>query len=102
MFEGAIGIVKSLRLGLVRPYIGAGIELAHVEFESPLDGTSEVITEDGELFGGYGHAGILLQWTPSSYIGVDVRGFEGPTESIADIDYDTDYSQVTLVFGASF
>lgn len=101
--EGSLGFVKSVRVGeRLRPYAGAGIALLHVEYETPLDGTSEVLNDDDERFGGYARAGVLLQWNETSHFGLDFRAFRGASGSIAGIEYDTDYEQFALVFGASF
>ena len=102
LFEASLGLVKSFPLGRVRPYLGAGVSLLHVELETTLGDTSEVLREDDDLFGLYARGGILLQWTPVSHVGIDWRMLRAGQESLADFDYDVDYQQLALVFGASF
>ena len=101
--EGSIGVIKSVRLGeRFRPYLGAGVSIIHVELEVPLGNSSVLLQEDDDFLGVYARAGLLFQWSESSFIGFDVRALEGGSGSITGIDYDTDYVQASLVFGASF
>lgn len=103
LVEGSLGVVKSVLLGeRLRPYVGAGAAVVHVEYETPLDGTSAVLGDEDELFGGYARGGFLFQWTDSSHFGLDYRVFRGGSSSLAGARYDADYAQLALVFGASF
>lgn len=102
MVEGCVGAIASAPLGRVRPYVGAGVSLVHVEFDTTLGATSEVLHADDDLFGGYVHAGLLFEWTEDSHVGVDWRMLRAGEETFADLSYEVDYQQVSLVFGASF
>ena len=96
-------MIKSVRLGeRFRPYLGAGVSIIHVELEVPLGNSSVLLQEDDDFLGVYARAGLLFQWSESSFFGFDVRALEGGSGSITGIDYDTDYVQASLVFGASF
>jgi hypothetical protein len=61
-----------------------------------------VFDDDDVAGGGYAKAGILLQVSRTSHVGLEFRHFEGGEVTLDGTDLATSYDQFVLVFGTSF
>ncbi len=95
-FEASAGLMvpfdfEALRL---RFYVGAGASLFFADVESRTETSSDYDT----TLGGYAKAGVLLRISDATFIGVQVRRFEGAELQFEDFDADPDSDQLSVVF----
>lgn len=101
-FELLVGANLSHQLGRLRPYIGAGVGLLFLDLRA-VDEDVDVLFQDGEgTVGFYAKAGLLLQVTPASHVGLEFRHFEGGDVTLDGTEVGTDNDEVLIVLGSSF
>ncbi|HJM58706.1 MAG TPA: outer membrane beta-barrel protein [Planctomycetota bacterium] len=83
-------------LGVLRPYLGAG--LSYSEGELSVTGFS---TKEGSA-GLYAHGGVLVDVSEEFYVGLDLRTLTMTDADFSAVDLDLDHSQVGFVIGFSF
>ena len=89
-----------VKKSFVRPYLGAGV-LRTIAFVG--SGSDYWIDGDTDSsFGFYGNAGIYFKVGSSFNIGLDGRITRGTSISLAGLDGDVDYAQVSLLLGFSW
>lgn len=84
----------------VRPYVGAGIVRMFAGVGSGSDFWSG--GDNDQTFGYYGNAGIFFKVGDVFNIGFDGRFVRGTSVTIAGIETDVDYDQVSLLLGFSW
>jgi hypothetical protein len=96
------GVVKMFRIPgvMARPYLGAGASLLRVDADF-IDRGERVGGDDWTL-GVYGRVGLLMEFSPDHYAGVDVRHLTGTDVDIQGLTEDADGTIVSVVFGYSF
>ena len=100
-FELSIGVLKSIPLGSLplRPYIGGGGGLLFADIDEEDD---DFVGADDATVGGYLKAGLVLQLSPRTHIGFEVRYFDGGELSLDGLELDSQSTQAALVLGTSF
>jgi hypothetical protein len=99
--EFSVGFVwLPVKRSVVRPYLGAGVVR---EFAFVGSGSDYWVDGDADTsFGFYGNAGIYFKVGPAFNIGIDGRFVRGTTITLAGIEGDVDYNQVSLLLGFSW
>jgi opacity protein-like surface antigen len=101
-FELSLGLNLSHLLGRVRPYVGVGVALLHLDLRG-IDEDVDLVFEDEEAtVGGYAKGGLLFQVTRTSHLGFEFRHFEGGDVSLDGADLATGYDQFLILLGTSF
>lgn len=102
VFEPSVGVNYSFLLGRLRPYAGLGVAIQFLDLHG-IDAEGNREFDDDDLaFGAYLKAGLLLQVTPTSHVGVEYRHLEGGDVTVDGTSLDTGYDQVLILFGTSF
>jgi hypothetical protein len=101
-FELSAGLNASKLFGRVRPYLGLGGSLLFVNLRGIDEDVDLIFDDDDVTVGGYAKAGILLQVSRTSHVGVEFRHFEGGDVTLDGTELGTGYEQFVLVFGTSF
>lgn len=89
--------IESLRL---RPYLGAGASVLLADYESERNGS--FVSDDEVALGGYAKAGLLVQLTADTSVGLEVRGLTAGDIEVEGADVDLDALQLAFVFSALF
>ena len=101
-WELSIGLNYSVLLGRLRPYVGLGAAVQFLEIDGFDEAAGSAFDDDDVAPGAYAKAGLLLQVTRTSHVGVEYRHLEGGSVRIDGTSLDTDYDQVLLVLGMGF
>lgn len=99
--EFSAGFVwQPVKHSFVRPYIGAGV----VRMFAFVGGGSDywISGESDQSFGFYGNAGLYFKVGDTFNIGIDGRCVRGTSITLARIDGNVDYNQVSLLLGFSW
>ncbi len=101
-FEVSAGLNYMYVFGRVRPYLGFGGSILSLDLRGIDEDVDLVFDDDDLTAGGYAKAGVLLQISPKSHLGLEYRHFEGGEASLDGTDLSTNYDQFLVVFGTSF
>lgn len=99
--EFSAGFVwQPVRKSIVRPYLGGGVVRM---FAFVGEGSDYWIDGDNDQsFGFYGNAGLYFKVGDTFNIGIDGRAVRGTNITLAGIEGDVDYNQVSLLLGFSW
>jgi len=99
--EFSAGLNLAQMFGRLRPYVGLGGSLQFVNLRG-VSSSGTLFDDDDAAVGGYAKAGLLLQVSQTSHVGVEVRHFVGGDVTLDETDLTLDYDQIVFVFGTSF
>ena len=101
-FELSVGVNVSQLITRLRPYVGIGASLLFLQMRG-LDEDVDLLFEDDEVTaGGYVKAGLLFHVSPTSYLGFELRHFEGGGVVLDGAEIDPSYDQLLFVLGTCF
>ena len=101
-WELSLGLNYGLLLGRLRPYVGLGAAVQFLELDGFDQAAGSAFDDDEVAPGVYVKAGLLLQVTQGSHVGLEFRHLEGSSVRIDGTSLDTDYDQFLLVLGMGF
>ena len=87
-----------LKRGVVRPYLGAGLSLVYAGIGTDYFDRAET----DQSFGFYGNLGIFFKIGDTFNVGLDGRLVRGTKLTLAGVDGDADYEQLSLLLGFSW
>lgn len=99
--ELSAGVNWSILVGRLRPYVGGGAAVQFLNLRGLDDEADALFDDDDASFGGYLKAGIALQVSRTSHIGLEARHFEGGDVDLDGTELGTTYDQFLIVFGTS-
>ena len=99
--ELSAGVNWSFLVGRLRPYVGGGAAVQFLNLRGLDDEADALFDDDDASFGGYFKAGIALQVSRTSHIGLEARHFEGGDVDLDGTELGTTYDQFLIVFGTS-
>lgn len=101
-WELSLGLNYGLLLGRLRPYVGLGASVQFLELDGFDQAAGSAFDDDEVAPGVYLKAGLFLQVTQGSHVGLEFRHLEGASVRIDGTSLDTDYDQFLLVLGMGF
>ena len=99
MAEIYAGVRTEFGRSNIRPYIGGGGTLLNMT-ETRTQGFGQA-EDDDSVLGGYIHGGVQIDVSDAVYLGVDYRRVFGSEFELFNRDLDSDYSQLSVMFGIS-
>jgi Outer membrane protein beta-barrel domain len=89
---------QPLKKGVVRPYLGAGLSLVYAGIGTDYFDRAE----SDQSFGFYGNLGVFFKVGDTFNVGLDGRIVRGTRLTLAGVDGDADYEQLSLLLGFSW
>jgi len=99
--EISAGFNWSILVGRLRPYVGGGGAMQFLNLRGLDEENDAVFDDDDASVGGYAKVGVAFQVSPTTYVGLDFRHFEGGDVNLDGTEVGTSYDQVMMVFGTA-
>lgn len=95
--EWTVGVNKTWKSGIVRPYIGAGVSF--IDADADVTSALGEVSDSDDTTGIYVEGGVYWRLGEVFNLGIHGRIVEGTDVTLFDTDGDADYYQIGALFG---